>query len=147
MTKLITDDIVEQIQEVFDDLKGSVQLLFFGSQNNCTYCDETLKLIEEVSAISDKVNVNIYDLDEDAELAKKYNVDKTPGIVIAAKEGDQITDYGIRMAGIPSGHEFGTLIQDILLVSSRDSGLKPETREYLNGLDKPVLLQVYTTPT
>jgi len=68
-------------------------------------------------------------------------------LVIAAKEGDQITDFGVRMAGIPSGHEFTSLIQDIVLVSNRDSGLNPQTREFLKELDKPILLQVYVTPT
>jgi glutaredoxin-like protein len=56
-------------------------------------------------------------------------------------------DYGVRLAGIPSGHEFSSLIQDLILVSGRDSGLSAETRKALDDLDKPVLLQVFVTPT
>jgi len=56
-------------------------------------------------------------------------------------------DYGIQYSGIPSGHEFSTLINDILLVSGRDSGLSPQTREFLQKLDKPVHFQVFVTPT
>jgi len=70
-----------------------------------------------------------------------------PGIVIAGNEGGQITDFGVRMAGIPSGHEFSSLIQDLLLVSGRDSGLSPQTREMLKSVTEPVLLQVFVTPT
>ena len=147
MTQLLNDDITQQIREVFDGLKNPVHIMFFGSQDNCTYCDDTRQLIEEVAALSDLLSLELYDMEADADLAAKYNVDKAPGLVFAAKEGDQVTDFGVRMAGIPSGHEFTSLIQDLILVSNRDSGLNPQTREFLKGLDKPILLQVYVTPT
>jgi len=147
MTQLLNDDITKQIREVFEGLKNPVHLMFFGSQSNCAYCDDTRQLVEEVAALSDLMSIAIYDMESDADLAAKYNVDKAPGLVIAAKEGEQITDFGVRLSGIPSGHEFTSLIQDILLVSNRDSGLNLQTREFLKGLDKPLLLQVFVTPT
>jgi glutaredoxin-like protein len=147
MAQLLNDDIIKQIREVFDGLKNPVHIMFFGSKGNCDYCDDTRQLVEEVAAISDLLSIETYDMDADADLAAKYNVDKAPGLVIAAKERDQITDFGVRLAGIPSGHEFTSLIQDIVLVSNRDSGLNPQTREFLKGLDKPILLQVFVTPT
>jgi len=70
-----------------------------------------------------------------------------PELVIAGREGDTLIDYGIRMAGIPSGYEFSSLIQDIIMVSGRDSGLKPDVRQALKKLEKPVHLQVFVTPT
>ena len=147
MTQLLNSDIVEQIREVFAGLKNPVHLMFFGNQEKCDYCNDTLQLMEEVASISDLLSLEIYDMDADADLAEKYNVDKAPGLVIAAKEGDQITDFGVRLSGIPSGHEFTSLIQDIVLVSNRDSGLNPQTREFLKNLDRPVVLQVFVTPT
>jgi len=147
MTQLLNDDIVQQIREVFEGLKGPVHMMFFGSKQSCQYCDETRQLAEEVAAVSDLISIEVYDVDADADLAEKYNVDSVPGLVIAAKEGDQVTDFGVRLKGIPSGHEFTSLIQDILLVSNRDSGLNPQTRDFLKGLDKPILLQVFVTPT
>lgn len=147
MAQLLNDDITKQIREVFEGLTGSVHLMFFGSKTNCDYCDDTRQLAEEVAALSDLLSIEIYDMEADGDLAAKYNVDKAPGLVIAAKEGEQITDFGVRLAGIPSGHEFTSLIQDIMLVSSRDSGLNPQTREFLKVLDKPILLQVFVTPT
>jgi glutaredoxin-like protein len=56
-------------------------------------------------------------------------------------------DYGVRFAGIPSGHEFSSLIEGLILVSGRDSGLSGEIRKQLRGLKNPVLLQVFVTPT
>jgi glutaredoxin-like protein len=147
MAQLLNDDIIKQISEVFKELKNPVHIMFFGSKENCDYCDDTRQLVEEVTALSDFLSIEIYDIEADGDLAEKFNVDKAPGLVIAAKEGDQVTDFGVRLAGIPSGHEFTSLIQDIVLVSNRDSGLNPQTREFLQDLDKPITLQVFVTPT
>ncbi len=148
MTQLLNDDIVRQIQQVFDEqLIQSVEVLFFGQKHDCDYCDDTRKLLEEVTAISDKLSLSIYDIDDNATVAQQYRLTMAPGIVLAGRDGDQILDYGIRFAGIPSGHEFSSLIQDIILVSARDSGLSAQTRETLKGLTKPVHLQVFVTPT
>lgn len=145
--KLLNDQVVGQIQEVFANLKEPVQVLFFGQEKNCPYCEDTRQLVEEVTEISDKLHLTVYDIDRDAEIAERYHVDKAPGIVLAGRDGDQVLDYGIRYAGIPSGHEFGSLIHDLVNVSRRDSGLSEETRQFLKTLEKPVLLQVFVTPT
>jgi glutaredoxin-like protein len=147
MSNLLNEDITQQIGEVFAGLQNPVQIMFFGSEQDCAYCEDTKRLVEEVAALSDIVSLAVYDMAADAEIAKRYQVDKAPGLVIAAREGDQITDFGVRLAGIPSGHEFTSLVQDILIVSTRDSGLNPQTREILKSLDSPVTLQVFVTPT
>jgi alkyl hydroperoxide reductase subunit AhpF len=148
MEKLLPESIVAQIREVFQQLKQPVHLLFFSSQTDCEYCAETRQLLEELTPLSDLLSLSVYDLAADADLARRYQVEnKAPAIVIAAQEGAQITDYGIRYLGIPSGHEFSTLIQSILLVSGRDSGLSPQMRAYVKALTKPLHLEVFVTPT
>ena len=147
MAELLNADVVKQIEDAFAPMKEAVHIMYFGQKENCDYCADTQKLLEEVAVISEKLSLEIYYLDKDADLAKKFNVDKAPGIVITAKDGKTISDYGVRYAGIPSGHEFTSLIQDILLVAGRDSGLMQETRDFLKELTEPVLLQVFATPT
>jgi glutaredoxin-like protein len=147
MTNLLNDDVRKQVSEAFEQLQEPLQILFFGSKEQCEYCDETLKLVEEVADLSEKLSVQAFDVDTDASVAENYNVTLTPGLVIAAEGKDGPIDYGVRYAGIPSGHEFSSLIQDLLLVSGRDSGLGEQTRDYLNNLKEPVHLQVFVTPT
>jgi len=147
MSELLNDDVKQQVRKAFEGVKHPVQVLFFGSQANCDYCNDTRQLLEEVTALSPNLGLTVYDLDHDAAIAGQYRVDKAPAFVVAAKDGETLTDTGIQYAGIPSGHEFNTLIQDILLVSSRDSGLKETTRVTLKGLQKPVHLQVFVTPS
>ena len=147
MEKLLNEQVISQISQTFEQMKEPVQILFFGLAENCEYCADTQQLLEEVVAINQKLQLSIYDLHDHADMAKKFNVDKAPSIVIAARDGDQITDFGIQYSGIPAGHEFGTLINDVVLVSGRDSGLSEEVREFLKNLQKPLHLQVFVTPT
>lgn len=147
MANLLNEDIQQQVSEFFKQMQEPVQVIFFEKKTDCEYCGETRQMVEEITALSDKLYLDIYDIDDDQAVAGQYRVDKAPGIVIAGKDGEQILDYGIRFAGIPSGHEFSSLIHDMILVSGRDSGLSPQTKEILKGLDKPVQLQVFVTPT
>ena len=144
---LLNKEITEQVRGAFGQLKEQVVVLFFGREKNCDYCEDTKQLVKEISALSDKIEYQVYDLEKDKLIAEQYQVDKTPTLIIAGKDGNQVKDYGIRIAGIPSGHEFSSLIHDLILVSSRDSGLSPKTRDYLKTLEKPVHLQVFVTPT
>ncbi len=147
MERLLNEQTVDQIRKVFEELKEPVQILFFGSQQDCEYCTETRQLLEEIVELDDRLGLSVYDVQTNAEVAAKFNMDKAPGIVVAAKDGDQISNFGIQFSGLPSGHEFSTLINDILLVSGRDSGLSEPVRDFLKHLEKPVHLQVFVTPT
>jgi glutaredoxin-like protein len=148
VANLLNDSIRAQVREVFENqLRQPVGVIFFEENEACETCADTRQLLEEVSGLSEKVTLKVYDLVKDTDLAKRYNVDKAPGIVFVGKDDDQELDYGVRMSGIPSGHEFSTLIHDLILVSGRDSGLEQETRQALQKLSKPVHLQVFVTPT
>jgi glutaredoxin-like protein len=147
MEKVLDNQITKQINEVFTEMKDPVQVLYFGSQDNCDYCAETKQLLEEVVATNDKIELSVYDIQENRDVARKFNVTNAPGIVIAAKDGTEVIDLGVQYSGIPSGHELSTLINDILIVSKRDSGLNEKTREFLKNIDKPLLLQVFVTPS
>lgn len=146
-TKLLNNEVTKQVIEVFEGMTEPVKILYFGRGSECEYCADTVQLVSEVVDLSEKLSLEIYDIDEHTGLANQYKVDKTPGLVVAGLDGDQILDYGIRFAGIPSGHEFSSLINTILLVSGRDSGLNAETRQALNRIDQPVQMLVFVTPT
>jgi len=147
MAQLLNEQIQKQVRGVFEDLQNPVQIVFFGRQEGCDYCDDTRQLLEEVAALSDKISIKTYDLDTDAPLAAGLGIDKAPAFTLLAKEADSSIDYGIRFYGIPSGHEFTTLINDLVMVSARSSGLSDATANFLHEIKTPLHLQVFTTPT
>jgi glutaredoxin-like protein len=130
------------IQTRFEELDHPVKLINFTQELECMYCSETRMLMEEVAELSDKISLEVYNFITDKEKVSQYSIDKIPATVI---EGER--DFGIRFFGIPSGYEFGTLIEAVVLASKGDSGLKAETRSALAELAEPVHLQVFVTPT
>lgn len=146
MDKFLDEKTIRQVEDAFAELQERVQILYFGSQDQCDTCAETLHLLQEVAAVHPRVELATYDLHQNRDIAEKFNVTNAPGIVVAAKEDADVRNLGVQFSGTPSGYEFSTLINDILAVSRRDSGLSNTTREFLRQLDQPVHLQVFVTP-
>ena len=130
------------IRERLKEMENDVRLINFTQEFECSYCSETRQLMEELEELSDKLSVKVFDFLRNKEPAEKYNVDKIPATIILGEK-----DYGIRYFGIPSGYEFATLLEDIIMVSSGDSGLSAASREKLATLDQPLHIKVFVTPT
>ena len=134
------------IAQVLDRLSPNTRAVFI--THILGYNAITRQLLDEVVALSDKLSLSVHDLSAEPDLAHLYKTEgKAPALVIAARDDDRVTDYGIRYLGVPSGHEFTTLIQDLILVAGRDSGLSPQVRNYVRSLSKPLHLEVFVTPT
>ncbi len=138
----IDENLQTDVMNVMSRLGGEVSLILFTEKDSCTYCDDAKELLGEIVALSDNLNLEIRDIDTDREVAEHFGVDKAPGLVVMGEK-----DHGIRFYGIPSGFEFGTLLEVIRLVSNDDPELDEAVREKLEKLDRPVHLQVFVTPT
>lgn len=148
---LIPVDDQNFIKEKFaKELVDTVDLILFTQHDSplsipvqeCTYCKETRQLAEEVSALSDKIRLQVYDFIADTDKAKQMGVDKIPAIIVNGHTGNRVKYYGI-----PAGYEFSSLIEDIIDVSRHTTNLSPSTKESLQKLDKDVHIQVFVTPT
>ncbi len=142
-------DIQKQVREIFGELDAPVNLVVFTQGEDaveCEMCHETRELLEEVAALSAKLSVEVHDFVADTEIAAAYGIDKIPAVAIV-RGGEEPKDYGIRLYGIPSGYEFGTLIEDINMVSKGDPGLSANTLAALAQLPGPIEIQVFVTPT
>lgn len=134
------------LKNEFQTLDHPVKMIVFTQENECQYCRETRELAEELSTLSPKIVAETVTFAPEGEIAKQYAIDKIPAIALVA-DGPQPVDYGIRFYGIPSGYEFSTLVEGIMMVSAGDSGLPAEIKQQLAKIDKPVHMQVFITPT
>jgi glutaredoxin-like protein len=145
---LLNDQIEKQLRQAFEALTGPVKIVMFTQGENaleCETCADTRQLLEEVSALSGKIALEVRDFVRDARLAEQYHIDKIPAVAILS--GDTPKDYGIRLYGMPAGYEFSTLIEDILMVSRQKPALHAKTLDELKKLTQPVAIQVFVTPT
>ena len=143
---LLKDKDRQYLTEQFETLDLPVKLIVFTQEFECHYCAETRQIAEELAALSDNITLEVYDFVADKEIAEQHNVDKIPATVVM-RGGEQPKDYGIRYYGIPSGYEFSSLIEDIKLIASAESGLSAPTKQWVADLQDPVHLQVFVTPT
>jgi len=138
---LIGEKDREHLRKEFSKLSRPVQLVFFTQEFECASCRDTHQLLEEVTALSEKIKLVVHDLVGDKEKAKSYGIDRVPAVVV---EGER--DCGIRFFGIPSGYEFPSLIEDISGVGTGKVDLSNTTKDALVKLKEAVHIQVFVTP-
>jgi alkyl hydroperoxide reductase subunit AhpF len=137
----------QRLRDLFAGMTRRVRLLFFTQTLDCETCPMTRQILDELPPLSEKITVEEINLVLDGDRAKSYNIDRTPAIVIGYEDEGVIKDSRIRFLGAPSGYEFLTLVQAVSLAGGRQSNLSEESRKRIALVDKPVTMQVFTTPT
>jgi glutaredoxin-like protein len=142
----------EYIRERFDsELGGKVKIDYFTQRasklivpgrDECTYCEETRQMLEEVAALSDRVSLTVHELADAEDEARKFGIDKVPGIVVRGA-----ANRPLRFFGIPGGNEFPNFIETIIEASKQQVAVRPETAKQLKKLKDDVSITVYVTPT
>ena len=140
---LIDDTVAAQLKAELARLVHPVRLVVFSQALADPESEQVRRLVEELAALDERLKAESYNFVLDVEKARGLGISRIPAIAVLGAD----KDYGIRFYGLPSGYEFGTLVDAILDVSAGDSGLLPATREALAALEHPVHLQVFTTPT
>ncbi len=139
---MIRDEDAVEIRERLKEMVNPVRLVHFTQELNLEYGRETLQLIQELTQLSDKLSLEVYNFLLDKEKVGEYAVDKVPATVVRNAK-----DYGIRFYGLPAEYEFSALLDAILAASKNDSGLRAESKEKLRKVTQPLHLEVFVTPT
>jgi alkyl hydroperoxide reductase subunit AhpF len=141
----------EKLRATFEEMSHRVRLLFFTQTIGCDTCLETRQILDELPVLSDKISIEEVNLVLDRDRASQYGIDRAPAVAIVYENGDDPAaaphDSRIRFLGTPSGYEFISLVQAVLLAGGRASTLTEASRQKLAAVDRPVTMQVFTTPT
>lgn len=130
------------VTQEFTKLTGPVTLTVFASELGPETNGQTVALIREVAALSDKISVKVLNPFIDRDQAQAYGVEVAPAVVV---EGAR--DYGIRFLGLPGGYEFANLVDSVIAASTGETSLGEGTRTALGELQEDVTIKVFTTPT
>jgi len=107
----------------------------------CETCAPTEQLLKEVSETSDLINFKKLDIQNDAEEAKRCGISRIPSFLVSKGE-----ETNIRYLGIPAGTEFPVLMEALVNVSSGETKLTEETKDFLQTLTDEVLIKTFVTP-
>jgi alkyl hydroperoxide reductase subunit AhpF len=128
--------------------------LFVPGVEPCASCPEAEELVNELAAVSEKLEVAVHDVKQDPDTGRAYGINgMVPAVVLepasntSAGAGPPAGMGRIRFFGLPAGYEFSTLVADILDLSNRRVDLSAAACEELQALTEDVHLQVFVTPT
>lgn len=141
MGELIGKKVREQVRERLAALEKPVRILYFTQAHACGACAEQGSLLEELSKLSSRISVEVHELVADAELARRFRIDKVPATVPLVGE----KDFGIRFYGLTAGYEFTSLLEAIGMISTARSGLEPELERLAGRISMPTHLEILVT--
>jgi len=147
---MISPEGQHTLHKLFEGLEGDVTITNFTQRESllivpgqeCDYCQDTRELLEELTALSEKLHLDNKDFVRDKQAADSLGVTRIPAFVLQGR-----AKGSVRYFGIPAGYEFSTLIEDILDVSRGTTNLSDTTREALTGVEQDLHIQVFVTPT
>ena len=140
---LLTEEVTAELREAFGGLVNPVRLVVFSQALAEPVSEEVRRLVEELAALDPRLSAESRNFVLDQERVAELGIERIPAIAVL---GEQV-DHGVRLYGLPTGYEFGSLVEAILDVSRGTSGLSEETRTALAALDRDVRLRVFSTPT
>ena len=138
----------ERLREAFGEMTSKVRVLFFTQALGCDTCLPTRQILDELPPLSDKIAIEEVNFVLEKEKAAQYGIDRVPALALLADDNSgEPHDSRIRFLGAPSGYEFVSLVQAVMLVGGRGSALTDENRQKIAAVTTPMTVQVFTTPT
>jgi alkyl hydroperoxide reductase subunit AhpF len=137
----------QKLRDAFAEMTRSVTLLFFTQTLDCETCLQTRQILDELPLLSDRIAIEEVNFVLEKEKAAQYGIDRVPAVAVVYDEAGERRDSRIRFLGAPAGYEFVSLVQAVLLAGGRGLNLSEQSLAHLARVDKPVTMQVFTTPT
>lgn len=125
-------------------MENKVYANLFIDKERCLTCSQTKEILELLSELAPEgmIEINLFNKEDNPSELDEYKIERYPTIIL---HGDK--KHNVVFTGIPSGYEFGSLVEDILDISARKVTLKPQNLEKIKKIDKPMKIQVFVTPT
>jgi len=142
MEKFFNDDVRQQITEILKQMVNPVKIQLFVDEKGCKTCPETRQLLEEFKETSDKITLQILDINQDQKEASRYGITLIPSFVIL----DQNKQYkGVKFNGIPAGHEINSFISALIEMSGFPLKVPQVALDRIAKINKPVKIKVFVT--
>ena len=126
----------------------SVRLLFFTQTLDCETCLQTRQILDELPPLSDKIAIEEVNLILEGDTAKAYGIDRAPAIAVTYEENGSGGRYAHplpRRAGRLRVHLAGA--GRAARRRTCDRSCPRPAGQRLAAVDRPVTMQVFTTPT
>lgn len=145
----LDDNIKSQVRDALSSLQHDVEMVVYTGgkvvvpgQDAAGEQEATLQLLREVAELNDHVEVVEKSLASD-ESARANGITRAPTTLFRRKGTER---HNMRFLGIPSGYEFTTLLETLLMLGTDELEVTP-TLETVQEIEDALHLQTFVTPT
>ncbi len=134
-------------QSLREALQGRLKIDYFHrrksallvpGQEPCESCEEVRAVLEQLAAASNQITLQVYEYDDEPALAKRWQVDRVPGVVVRGE-----VNRPLRFFGLPGGPFFPVFLQAMVDASARALTPAPEVARALKKLRRTMPLRVF----
>lgn len=134
--QFLDEQLTEQLKAVVSRFANPIEIVVVENAEN-EESDKMVNAMHEVAAVSDSIKLSI--VKESEEIKTKYNIERTPVIVLLDKDGN----YGnLKYASLPGGHELNSFILGMYNVAGPGQKLEDEVVEKIKQLSTPTNIKV-----
>jgi alkyl hydroperoxide reductase subunit AhpF len=142
---LLSDQDRQTVAGYLTAITQPVKILFFtqtiGAPESVLVAKQVL---DELVSLHEHISLEEVNLILDRDRAAQYGVEHVPAIVLLRGEDDT----RMRFLGAPSGYEFMSLIDAVILAGTGESGLTPASKDLIAAqVTGPLDIRVFVTPT
>ncbi|MBI5882751.1 MAG: thioredoxin family protein [Elusimicrobia bacterium] len=133
-------DIREKLRERLLDLAGPVRLVFF-KENMSDACERAEGLLKEVVALTDKIELKVYNRYLDDTIAAEYGIEASPTLILEGPAGGRV-----RLMGKLVGYEFAVFLAALKDTAAGKAEVGQKAREKLGWVAQPARIRCFITP-
>ena len=139
--KFLDDNIQNQLKDIFAkfDKKVKVVLIKDPEIAKSTQMEEFLS---EISSLSDKIDFQSLNKNENLELEKKIDAERFPTIAFF----DQDNNFkGVKFSTLPGGHELNSFILALYNIAGAGQKISEESKKKIDGISTPHKIKIGVT--
>ncbi|WP_293958057.1 FAD-dependent oxidoreductase [uncultured Fusobacterium sp.] len=139
--KFLDDNIQNQLKDIFSkfDKKVKVVLIKDPEIAKSTQMEEFLS---EISSLSDKIDFQSLNKNENLELEKKIDAERFPTIAFF----DQDNNFkGVKFSTLPGGHELNSFILALYNIAGAGQKISEESKKKIDGISTPHKIKIGVT--
>ena len=138
--EMANENFMRQLKQTFDQFSHDIPIYLFTQRGmDDIFAQTNRQIVRTFRQLSSKITFKEYYLDH--ELAQKYNVDRSPTLLIAPER------VSIRWLGAPLGEEGRTFLEMLILVGLGQSNLNEQSLKVLNNIDTPRSVKLFVSAT
>ncbi|UCH24052.1 MAG: thioredoxin-disulfide reductase [Deltaproteobacteria bacterium] len=140
-TREVADEnFMRQLRQTFEQLPNDIPIYMFTQKGmDDVFAQTNRQIVRAFRELTPKVTFKEFDLDH--ELAQKWNVDRSPTLLIAPER------ISIRWLGAPLGEEGRTFLETLIMVGLGQSNLSEQSLKVINKIDAPRNIKVFVSAT